>query len=245
MKKLICAVLLLGTTGSMALLGPTSAMAAEFSGNVTYTTDYRFRGISQGDRSQAIQGGFDLGLDNGFYIGTWASNVTFSGASIEVDYYGGFSAEINENTAYDVGVIWYNYPEDDADPDLDYWEVYGSVSFGDATVGLAYSPDYFAETDAFFYFYGDYSFALGENASLDLHLGYNLFDDDEAGASFGIGESPDFEDSYIDWSVGVSTSAVGLDFSLAYIGTDLDEDECFGGTKLCDDTVVLSVSKSL
>ncbi len=240
MKKLLCAALLLASTHFSA-----QSLAAEFSGNVALSTDYRFRGISQGDRSPAISGGFDLALDNGFYLGTWASNVTFSGASIEMDYYAGFGADINDNTAYDVGVIWYNYPEDDAEPDLDYFEVYGSVSFGDATVGLAYSPDYFAETESFIYLYGDYSFALQENLSLDLHLGYNLFEDDDAGASFGIGEAPDFEDSYIDYSIGVSTSGMGLDFGLSYIGTDLDEDECFGGTKLCDGTVVLSVSKSL
>ena len=81
--------------------GTTVAVAEEVavSGNVTYTTDYRFRGISQGDRSQAIQGGFDVGLENGLYAGTWASNVTFSGAAIEVDYYAGWAGEINGNTA--------------------------------------------------------------------------------------------------------------------------------------------------
>lgn len=228
------------------MLGGTVAAQAEVSGNVTYTTDYRFRGISQGDRSQAIQGGFDWSAANGFYVGTWASNVTFSGAAIEVDYYAGFATEINENTAVDVGVLWYNYPEDDSNPDLDYWEFYGSLGVFGGTVGVNYSPDYFAETDAFFYFYGDYSVPLAENLSLDFHLGWNLFDDDEAFASFigpAAGENPG--DDYMDYSVGLSTSAVGLDFGLSYIGTDLDKDECFAGTKLCEGSIVASVSKSL
>ena len=60
------------------LFSAVTATAAEFSGNVTYATAYRFRGISQGDRSQASQGGFDIELDSGLYVGTWASNVTFS-----------------------------------------------------------------------------------------------------------------------------------------------------------------------
>lgn len=223
-------------------LAPTTFAEVEVSGNVAISTDYRFRGISQTDRSPAISGGFDAAWDNGFYVGTWASNVTFSGAAIEMDYYAGFGGQMNENLSYDVGVLWYNYPEDDSDPDLDYFEVYGSLAFGDATVGLAYSPDYFAETDTFFYVYGEYSFSLAENISLDLHVGYNDIKDGEA---FGIGEPPSFEDNYIDYSVGVSTSAAGLDLSAAFIGTDLDDDECFGGTKLCEDTVVLTVSKSL
>ena len=231
--------------GAAMVLATSAAAAAEFSGNVTYASDYRFRGISQGDRSQAIQGGFDIAAENGLYFGTWASNVTFSGASVEVDYYAGWAGDLGENTALDVGVLWYNYPEDDANPDLDYFEVYASVDVFDATLGLAYSPDYFAETDAFIYLYGDYSLSLSDNWALDFHVGYNLFDDDAAFAAFigpAAGEDPG--DDYIDYSVGVSTSGLGLDWSLAFIATDLDEDECFGGTKLCDETAVLSISKS-
>ena len=218
----------------------------EFSANIAYTTDYRFRGISQGDRSQALQGGFDVELENGLYAGTWASNVTFSGAAIEVDYYAGYAGSFNDDIEYDVGFLWYNYPEDDSDPDLDYVEVYGSVSMAGGTVGLAISPDYFAETGDFIYLYGDYGFELAENLALDLHLGWNLFDSDGEFAAFigpGAGEDPGKD--YIDYSVGISTSAAGLDFSAAFVGTDLSKGECFAGTKLCNDTIVLSVSKSL
>ncbi len=233
-------------------LGPAAAIAAdgvegvEVSGNVTYTTDYRFRGISQGDRSQAIQGGFDVAFDNGVYLGTWASNVTFAGAAIEADYYIGFASDINDNTAFDIGYLYYSYPEDDADPDLDYWELYGSVSFMDATLGVAFSPDYFAETGDFLYVYGDYSFALSDSVSLDLHVGWNMFEGEEEFAAF-IGPAPGESagDDYFDYSIGVSTSALGLDFALQYVGTDISNSECFGGTKLCEDTVVASVSKSL
>ncbi|MCR9278339.1 MAG: TorF family putative porin [Pseudomonadaceae bacterium] len=240
-KVMIIAVAL----GGLAFSGTTAA-AAEVSGNVTFATDYRFRGISQGDRSMAVQGGFDVAWDNGFYAGTWASNVTFSGAAIETDLYFGYGGSFNDDISYDVGYIYYAYPEDDSDPDLDYQEIYGSLSFNIATVGFAYSNDYFAETDTFIYLYGGVSVPLGENFSLDANIGLNMFDSDEAFASFigpAMGEDPG--DDYIDYSIGVSTSAGGLDFGAAFIGTDLDEDECFGGSKLCDDTIVLSVSKSL
>lgn len=237
MKKLLF-LMLLGSAGF--------ASAAEFSGNVAYTTDYRFRGISQVDRSQAIQGGFDIEFGEGFYIGTWASNVgAWSGATIEVDYYAGYAMDLSDNLGVDVGVLYYGYPEDDADPDLDYIEFYGSLAFQDFTLGLNFSNDYFAGTDAFWYLYGDYSFGLADNISLDLHLGLNLFKDAAAGAAFfGVDEEV-AEDSYLDYSIGLSTSGAGLDWTLAFIGADLSKDDCFGGSKLCKDSLVVSVSKSL
>ena len=73
-----------------------------------------------------------------------------------------------------------------------------------------------------------------------------MFDDDEAFAEFIVqllGEDPG--DDYIDYSVTLSTTAAGLDFALAWVGTDIEDDECFGGDEACDDTIVLSVSKSL
>lgn len=235
MKKLIAALL---------LLSAGYAAAAEVSGNVTYATDYRFRGISQTGRDMALQGGFDYDFGNGFYAGAWASNVQFGG-SIEVDWYGGYAGEINEEVGFDVGYMWYNYPSDGQNPDLDYQEIYGSLSYMDGTVGLVYSNDYFAETDSFIYLYGDYSWAINEQLALDIHLGWNMFDDDDAFAEF-LDINPAVNnpgDDYFDYSVTLSTSAVGLDFALALVGTDIDDDDC--GAELCDDTIVLSVSKSL
>jgi uncharacterized protein (TIGR02001 family) len=251
MKKLIAIVLLLSSG---------YAAAAEFSGNVTLATDYRFRGISQGDRSPAIQGGFDLETESGFYVGTWASNVGFTEGSIELDVYAGFSKDLSDDTAFDVGVLYYGYPHQypygsssTGLGDANYVEVYGSFSFYGATVVLNYSPDYFGESDQFFYLYGDYSLPIGDNFSLDFHLGLNQFKDEEAaGLDFGIGTcvtaglaTSCSDDNYLDWSLGVSTSAVGLDFSLAYVATNLDDGDCFGGSKACEDTGVFSISKSL
>ena len=237
MKRLLIALL---------LLGAGSASAAEFSGNVGYFSDYRFRGISQGDRSPAIQGGFDIELDGGFYLGTWASNVApWSDGTIELDWYGGWAIDLNDSSGIDIGVWYYGYPEDNADPGLDFVEIYGNYSFQDLTLGVAYSPDYFAETDSFFYVFGDYSFGLTDNLSLDIHLGLNIFNDKDAGAAFGIGEVGDPKDQYLDYAIGLSTSALGVDWGLQVIGTDLSDAECFDGFKGCEETIVVSVSKSL
>ena len=149
-----------------------AANAVEVSGNVTLATDYKFRGYSQTDTSPAVQGGFDVGFDSGFYVGMWGSNVDFA-KSLELDYYAGYAGEINDSVSYDVGYIYYDYP---GTPDEDdYEEFYASISVSDFTFGLAYSDDYYFETGEFYYVYADYSFDLGGGYGLGLHYGFSIF----------------------------------------------------------------------
>jgi uncharacterized protein (TIGR02001 family) len=240
MKKLV-----MGLFGVILLAGSVAASAAEVAGNVTLASDYRFRGISQldGNVSPAIQGGFDSSFDNGIYVGTWASNVNLgTKASIEHDFYAGWA-----NDSFDVGFIYYSYPRDDGQEldyleiqgsfsFLDYYEVYGSIAWNNFTFGLNISPDYFAETDTFVYPYVGYGIDY-DRYSFALHLGYNHFEEEDF-----LGN----DDSYIDFSAGVTTEAWGAEWGLAIVGTDLDDDEdCFGDEDLCSVTLVASISKSL
>jgi len=229
MKKVMAVALLLATG---------YASAAEVSGNVTLASDYRFRGISQlkGGISPAIQGGFDVSFENGVYLGTWASNVNFTGGALELDGYGGWKFMATDTLELDMGFLYYGYPRD-ADLDADYYEFYTKATMFGVTVGASYSPDYFAETGKFGYFSADYSWGFAENYSLDLHVAYNLFEDEDF-LSNG-------QDSYVDFSVGVSTSYWDLDWSAAVVGTDLDKDDYFGEDDLVEPMVVVSVSKSL
>jgi|KBSSwiStaDraftv2_1062776.scaffolds.fasta_scaffold60825_4 uncharacterized protein (TIGR02001 family) len=228
-----------------ALLGSAvSASAADIAGNVTLASDYRFRGISQlkGQFSPAIQGGFDFATDMGFYIGTWASNVNFTGGAIETDVYGGFRGKFDEDVAYDIGVLYYGYPHDNGGPgnniNLPYTEVYGSITFKGFKVGLNYSDDYFAESGKFYYPYIEYAFDPIENLTLSFHYAYNGFDEEQPGL--------DGEDYYQDWKIQASTKWLGVVWALAYVDTDLDDDQdCYGDKDLCAATAVLSISKSL
>lgn len=244
-----------------ALLGAGQAMADDaivtgdeyqgFTANVTLTSDYRFRGISQSDESVAIQGGFDYAWDNGIYIGTWGSSVDFdddgSLGSLELDYYIGWAFDITDNFSLDVGYLYYDYPGDDGNSEGDYQEIYGSATWFGVTAGVHYSDDYYAETDTFWYYYAAYSLGLFDDfLTLDFHIGYNdlekaEFDEDGNWVS-GFLETD--EDSYIDYSVAATISQWGLDWSIAWVGTDLDDDDVFG-TDWADDTVVFSVSRSM
>ena len=162
------AALAASALGALAIGLAPAVSAQEFSGNVTLVSDYSFRGQSQTGRDAAIQGGFDLGFDSGFYIGTWASNVNFGpysdGAdptytSMELDLYAGFGGEMSEGSTWDVSIIRFEYPNEGA---ADYIELALAFSFGDFSVGANYSPEYLGEGgDTFLYPYVGYSFASG------------------------------------------------------------------------------------
>lgn len=83
--------------------------------NVNLASSYRFRGIDQTFNQPAIQGGFDLAMPNGFYIGNWNSNVNGNaagmyGGNLEMDLYGGWKYAFSEDVGLDTGVINYFYP---------------------------------------------------------------------------------------------------------------------------------------
>jgi uncharacterized protein (TIGR02001 family) len=220
----------------------TTVQATEIAGNVALTSDYRFRGISQSDEDIALQGGFDVAWDNGIYIGTWGSTVDFDtnefgfDGSLELDYYIGWGMDVGENSAIDVGYLYYDYPGDDGD-EGDYQEIYGSFSWHDLTLGVNYSDDYYGGTGKFWYYYGGYSFGIADNWSLDLHLGYN---DLKKNGGFLATDT----DSYVDYSIGITASYWAVDWTLAWVGTDLDEEDVFD-TEWGDDTLVFTVSKSM
>ena len=234
MKKLV-----MGLFSVVLLAGSIAVSAAEVAGNVTLASDYRFRGISQlkDSPSPAIQGGFDVEFDSGFYVGTWASNVNFTEGAIEIDYYGGYGGSLSDSVDYDVGLLYYSYPRDGfSEADLNYYEIYGSIAWNSFTFGLNISPDYTGETDTFYYPYVDYSFDY-ERLSFGVHVGFAQFEEEDF-----LGN----DDSYIDFSAGVTTEAWGAEWGLSIVGTDLDDDEdCFGDEDLCSVTLVASISKSL
>ena len=237
-KKLLSAAL---ATALMAGVATTQA-ETEISGNVALTSDYKFRGISQSNEDIAVQGGFDVAFDAGFYVGVWASSVDFDtnnfgfDGSLELDGYVGWASDITDNVGVDVGYMYYSYPGDEG-PDGDYQELYLKVNLFGGTLGAVYSDDYYGGTGDFYYLSGDYSFGLGENFSLDLHVGYN---DIEKNGGFLDTNT----DSYVDYSVGVTTSWLAVDWTLAYVGTDLNKKDVFG-TKWGDDAAIFTISKSM
>jgi uncharacterized protein (TIGR02001 family) len=209
-------------------------------GNVGLVSDYRFRGVSLSDNTIALQGGFDLATPSGFYVGTWGSTIeavsgpTGGDSELELDLYGGYLFEAGMFT-FDVGVLAYTYPGAE---DLWYYEPYASATTTLAdlvtlTGGVAWAPeqDNLSDEDNT-YFYLDGSMPLGDSPfSLTGHVGY----EDGILASFFDDAG---EDDKTDWSIGVSTTILGLGVGLSYVDTTEDGE-------LTDAVGVLSISKAL
>lgn len=203
------------------MMSGASAMAAEVSGNVALSSDYFFRGIDQAG-GEALSGGFDVAFESGFYVGTWASSIDFSGG-LELDYYAGYGGSFSEDVSYDIGYLFYGYPQGPSTEEFE--EIYGSVSFSDVTVGFAYSDDYYASTGDSTYVYVDYGMSLTDAVSVGFHYGTMSADDDANEAD--------------DYSITLSTEAAGLAFDFSWI--DSSED----GGLFADNEFVLTISKSL
>ena len=148
MKRKLLNSLILAALAVPAVAMADTAPASPFSGNVSLTTDYLYRGITQTNHEGAIQGGFDYVNPNGFYVGTWGSNISWlyssqgyaatSGASLELDTYGGYSASFAGDYNYNVGFLRYNYGGNAAGAvNADTNEFYGSIGW--KTVSLKYS----------------------------------------------------------------------------------------------------------
>ncbi|MEM1138958.1 MAG: TorF family putative porin [Pseudomonadota bacterium] len=236
MKRLTPSLLALGVAAFTA--GPLAAeplplpeLPGELSANVAITTDYRFRGFSQTDLGPAIQGGFDYGIGI-FYLGTWASSVDFGDdTTMEIDFYGGIAPSIGP-VDLDLGIIYYAYPDSPDEPDQEFIEYYAGAGttlaeFLDVGVSVAYSDDFYLESGESFYTNLTAGVPLGKYFGLDGSYGISTFDEDGT-------------DDYEDYSVGLTTSAYGLDLDLRYIGTSGVE----GDPSAADDTVVFTVGKS-
>lgn len=122
--------------------------SAQLTGNVTLTTNYKFRGQDQ-DASRtkalkpAIQGGFDYAFgDTGWYVGNWNSSVDWlKGNSIEMDFYGGYKFKAGD-VDLDLGALTYAYP---GNASGNTTELYGAATYGPVTAKYSHtvSKDYF------------------------------------------------------------------------------------------------------
>jgi uncharacterized protein (TIGR02001 family) len=83
----------------------TPAMAADWSANIGWNSQYFYRGIFQSKSS--ANAGVDMGA-GGFYLGAWGADVD---DGIEVDYYGGYNFEVGDFTL-GLGGTLYTYTGD-------------------------------------------------------------------------------------------------------------------------------------
>lgn len=201
--------------------GPPADPAPAFdpSAGATLTSGYRFRGISQSNERAAVQATLGLTHESGLYIGTWAStisNYVAAASAVEIDLYGGFKRTTDGGTTFDVGVLYYLYPDTDG-VTSNFFEPYANIShaFGPVTakVGTNFAwrqkaLDYGAGKEGGFYLYGDLSGAAGP-VTLTGHLGRSF---ERNYITFGT--------RYTDWSLTAAYTAGPATFSVGYVDTN-------------------------
>jgi len=193
MTKLKPIVLFLGLASaglSASALAAEAASPHTLTANVGLYSQYVFRGLTQTNEDPAIQGGFDYAHSSGFYLGTWASNISWlrdnasysGGGSVEIDLYGGYKGSIGD-FGYDVGLLQYFYPGDVATGfvDADTLEAYVAGSWKWFTLKYSYalSDEVFGVTNADGTYYVDLSASvpLGDTGlTLGAHYGLQEFE---------------------------------------------------------------------
>lgn len=224
----------------VALQAVPVMVTADVSSNVSGSSNYLFRSVTQTDGAAAVQGGMDYEHASGFYAGVWGSNVDFGdGTSYELDLYAGFSGA-TDDLGYDVGYVYYAYP--DAPDSIDFAEIYGELSYGIAAVGVAYTVSSDVSDDGLFvqgdiYYYVSAGLPLENDYSAGITLGYYDFADDGK-ASLG-------EASYGHAAASVTKDAGELGaFSVNVEYADIESTDALGSVNSDDPKFWLGWSRS-
>ena len=239
-KKLSVAAI----AASLAVPGMSIAQEAAsphtLTGNLTFATDYVFRGITQTFEQPAIQGGFDYAHSSGLYLGTWGSNVSglqYTDGSMEWDFYGGWTKSFGD-FGLNVGGVYYYYPGANL----------GSESYdtGELLVGGSWKwfslKFYYALTD----FFGLNTTTGGSDSSdgstyIDLSASYPLPQGFTVGAHYGRqtveGAPVGVDLDYSDYKISVSKDLKGYLFTLAFTDTDIESTNYAPITNSQGDTV--------
>ena len=228
-----------------------------FSANAALATEYVFRGFSQTAQGPAIQGGFDATCGI-FYAGVWASNLDFGVvpvggadqvvANIEIDTYAGVKFNTGK-IAWDVGVIYYGYPNQASAlaAKLDYVELKVGAStevWKGGTLGgtVFFSPDYTLESGNVWTLEGSFAQVLPTifgriTPTFSALVGYQKGED----ADYKLANIANGKDNYVYWNAGVT---FGLDknwsLDVRYWDTNISNSGsfCSGPILQCDERVV-------
>jgi uncharacterized protein (TIGR02001 family) len=226
----------LGCCASLAaLMVATPALADEadapsaitINGTATVVSDYRFRGISQTDKTPALQGSITVTHESGFYASVWGSSVrgyvvATGNTSQELDLILGFKKTFG-GTTFDAGLLYYVYPKSGpgntnfAEPYVAVSQAIGPVT---AKATVAYAPkqkalalDQISPSNDNVYLAGDFSLAVPNTPlGLTAHIGHSIGPSWLATTGRG--------NSYTDWGLGATLTFKALTAGIQYVDTN-------------------------
>lgn len=217
----------------VAAAAPVSA--SSLTSTFTVASDYLFDGVSQTQNDPALQASLDWSHDSGFFLGTWASNVDFAPgdpANVEIDLYGGYTAEYDSGWGWIAGIYRYTYTG--APSSYDYTEYSAGLTFPTTTTVQAWVTDDDALGGEAWRLKAKHSFALPNDFSLDLEATRTEYDGT-------------LLDDYTHGQIGVSREFGAFKAYLGYSDTNLADDSRVAGNgdSVADGRILLMLSGSV
>ena len=208
-------------------------LPGKFYPSVSYTSDYRYNGVSYTGREPTPQASLHWIGPRGWYAGAWTSGVDFDdpgNTSIEGDVYLGRTLELGASRV--AGEVLYTFFPDKTfrGPTYDFVQlkVRGNRVFDALTLGtvVAWTPEA--------------SYRSGTAWRVAADAAYSFHPALKASATVGrrwveVGVDRTF------WDAGVTGTWKKLALDLRYVDTNLAEREC-GFTQRCSATVVATLT---
>jgi uncharacterized protein (TIGR02001 family) len=206
---------------AVALADDSETRKFGYSLTMSGTSDYVFRGISSNDEKPAFQPYLELTYGIG-YVGFWGSNVAEPYDPFELDIVAGIRP-VTGPVTWDIGVIWYTYPDAHDASDLDFFEIKvgGSISpTTNLSLGLTgyFAPDQanYEQTETI---EGTVAYTLPQlhifTPQISGLVGYSNAD----AAGFFLGK----EDSYTYWNAGLKLTVEKYFMDFRYWDTNIDD----------------------
>ncbi|MEO5867203.1 MAG: TorF family putative porin [Sphingomonas sp.] len=229
--------LLLTVTSTPAFADDTAPPpAVTINGTATLISDYRFRGISQTDKSPAVQGSITITHESGFYVSVWGSSVdgyviADTRAHQEIDLIAGYKKTLG-GTTFDIGALYYVYPHTKLAGDMsksDFIEPYVDIAHTLGPLTAKITANYAPKQKALaldqglagpvvkhdnFYLAGDLTASIPQTPlAVSAHIGHTF------GPSWLATDSAGRK-GYTDWGAGVAYTYKVLTIGLNYVDTD-------------------------
>jgi uncharacterized protein (TIGR02001 family) len=168
----------------LILLAATgSAAAQDVSGSAALTSDYVWRGSTQSHGDAAVQAGFKVAGESGFYASAWGSSIEFAPethASSELDFTVGWGGQLSGDWALDANLLHYRYPSTTVD--LNWTELNTTLTWkNNYWLSLGWSPEALGTTQDGLYSQLGARVPLSEQLRMEVMAGYYTLQDAPGG----------------------------------------------------------------
>ena len=205
---------------------PAAAPAPDWTlvGTLAGQSDYRFRGITQSDKNPVPQGSLVLNGPDGFYVGTWVSQINWQlggineNPGIEWDIYGGKHFDLG-GTDLNVEAYEYAYPDANVGPGGP------SASFfeGIFTITHAFGP---LSLDAVYAVSPQFTLGSGTGNYLEGQAIYTVTDWLTVSANVGHQWVELAPSDYTHADIGATATWKQFSLDARYVSTDIKKADC-------------------